>query len=569
MKKTAVSFFALAIIFFTQLSVSYAQSTNPFSNEPEFLPVEQAFEPEVSQQQPLLVSFNIKPGYYLYKQQFKVEPAEALEQPINFPPSESHVDEFFGESQVFRDYLEFSIAIKPEYQDQSITLRYQGCADAGLCYPPTTIQLQDAKSTAATQEEADPGLFELDKQPLSWSLVVFFVLGIGLAFTPCVFPMYPILSSVVIGDRPRTFKNAFWLSFVYVQGMAITYSLLGLVVALAGMQYQAYFQHPAVLIVLSIAFAAFALSMLGVYSIQLPATWQTKLQTLSGRQKGGNTIGVFLIGVISGLVASPCTTAPLSGALLYIAQSGDVTSGAAILYALSLGMGVPLIIFGVSGGKLLPKAGAWMDIIKHGFGWLLLAVVVVLLERLLSTQQSFVLWLVYFVALAAFMGQHLLTLKKPVARVLLLIILVGGSSSGIYWQVNKLNNAQQVHSLFTQVNNLSDIEQQLQQARANDQWVMLDLYADWCVACKEFEQYTFADKQVREQLASFKLLQADVTANNSVDQEILSKFQVLGLPTVLFFSPNGEQQTNWRITGFKDAEAFLQHIEQMKATAGP
>lgn len=560
----------------TAAQSGFSQANNPFSSEPEFLPVEQAFSPEVREtEQGLLVSFNIEPGYYLYKHQFKVMPTSALTQPLNFPASETHVDEFFGETQIFRDYLEFNVSLDRPHTEQPIQLQYQGCADAGLCYPPTRINLASAAPTATNatpQSNANDNnasnttLFGLETQSLGISLVLFFILGIGLAFTPCVFPMYPILSGVVIGDKPRTFKNALWLSFVYVQGMAITYSLLGLVVALAGMQYQAYFQHPAVLIILSVAFGLFALSMLGLFTLQLPSSLQSKLQAFSGQQQGGRVGGVFTIGVISGLVASPCTTAPLSGALLYIAQSGDVISGAAILYALSLGMGVPLIIFGVSGGKLLPKAGAWMDMVKHGFGWLLLAVVVVLIERLLSTEQTFWLWLTYFASLAVFMGQHLRTLKHPIAKGVLFLLLVGGLVAGTQWQYDKRERAQQAHALFTQVTTLADIEAQVALASEQNQWVMLDLYADWCVACKEFEQYTFADEDVRQTLQSVRLLQADVTANNAVDQKLLTEYRVLGLPTVIFFSPDGEEMTEWRITGFKDADAFINHLNQMKAS---
>ncbi|AVJ56924.1 protein-disulfide reductase DsbD [Idiomarina sp. OT37-5b] len=563
----------LGVCSAAQAQSEFSQSNNPFQSEPEFLPVEEAFSPELREDKgELTVSFNVQPGYYLYKHQFKVKPADALAQPINFPPSESHVDEFFGESQIFRDYLEFQVQLSSDYQGSRVELQYQGCADAGLCYPPTTITLAGADQqrsaaapAAAPATSSGPGLFGLEQQSLLLSLALFFALGIGLAFTPCVFPMYPILSSVVIGDKPRTFKNALWLSFIYVQGMAITYSLLGLLVAMAGMQYQAYFQHPAVLIVLSVAFGIFALSMLGLFTLQLPSSWQSKLQQISGQQRGGNVAGVFVIGMISGLVASPCTTAPLSGALLYIAQSGDVMSGAAILYALSLGMGVPLMIFGVSGGKLLPKAGAWMTAIKHAFGWLLLAVVVVLIERLLSTQQAFWLWIGYFVALAVFMGQHLQTLTHRGAQTILFVVLVSGTVGGIFWQVDKLERAEQSHALFTAVNSLGDIEQQLAKATENGQWVMLDLYADWCVACKEFEQYTFSNAEVQAELSSMRLLQADVTKNDAVDQQILTHYQVMGLPTVLFFNPQGTELTGWRVTGFQDAERFLEHLEAMKA----
>jgi len=363
-----------------------------------------------------------------------------------------------------------------------------------------------------------------------------------------------------LGNRERTWKNTLWLSFIYVQGMAITYSLLGLVVASAGMQYQAYFQHPVVLLVLAALFALFALSMLGAYTLQLPISWQSKLQNLSGQQSGGNVVGVFVIGAISGLVASPCTTAPLSGALLFIAQSGDIINGAAILYALSLGMGVPLILFGLSGGKLLPKAGAWMVVVKQFFGWLLLAVSLFLVERLLPTSISMWLWIFYFILAAVSLAVAISQSIRTATKVTAIILLAAMATAGSYWQVNKAQLEQQSHGLFTQVSSINEIQQQVENS---DGWAMLDLYADWCVACKEFEQYTFSDTGVQAQFEQFTLIQADVTRNNAQDVEILSRYQVLGLPTILFFDPEGKERAEYRVTGYMNAEDFEKHLEKI------
>jgi thiol:disulfide interchange protein DsbD len=342
--------------------------------------------------------------------------------------------------------------------------------------------------------------------------------------------------------------------------MAITYSLLGLVVASAGMQYQAYFQHPVVLIVLAALFALFALSMFGAYTLQLPISWQSKLQSFSGQQSGGNVVGVFIIGAISGLVASPCTTAPLSGALLFIAQSGDMVSGVAILYALSLGMGVPLILFGLSGGKLLPKAGAWMNVVKQFFGWLLLAVTLFLIERLIPTSISMWLWIFYFILAAVSLAVSINQPLRITTKVITIVLLAAAATAGSYWQVNKAQLEQKSHGLFTVVSNVSDIQQQVAES---DRWVMLDLYADWCVACKEFEQYTFSDEQVQAQFQEFKLIQADVTRNNAQDVEILSRYKVLGLPTILFFDPEGNERPEYRVTGYMNAEDFKKHLEKI------
>ena len=543
-----------------------AQSSNIFDQQPEFLTVDQAFNVQVLSEKPLTIGIEIQPGYYLYQHAFKLTPASALTRPIDYPPAESHVDEFFGESQVYRNYVELTYSLNAGVNE--VTFHYQGCADAGLCYPPETRTIGVQSDTnepikAASNPTENNQVEQVDFATLG----LFFLLGIGLAFTPCVFPMYPIISATVVGDKPKTLKNLVFLAFIYVQGMAITYSLLGLIVASMGMQFQAYFQHPAIIATLAIAFAIFAMSMLDIINLQLPSGWQSRLDQISRNQSGGRIAGVFSIGVISGLVASPCTTAPLSGALLFVAQTGEWLSGAILLYALSLGMGLPLIVFAASGGRLLPKAGAWMNIIKHLLGWLLLAAVVFLLERLFNDTVSFFLWLTYFVGLAVYMGRHINDLKHPLSRTLLYLLVTATAVAGSYWQVDKYYSVKQTHGFFTQVETRAALEQQLNNARQSQQWVMVDLYADWCVACKEFEQYTFSRRSVQSALSEFKKLQIDVTANTAEHKQLLSDYQVLGLPTLLFFSPNGEELKQWRVTGFLDEDAFNEHLQKMKDTA--
>ena len=543
-----------------------AQSSNIFDQQPEFLTVDQAFNVQVLSEKPLTIGIEIQPGYYLYQHAFKLTPASALNRPIEYPPAESHVDEFFGESQVYRNYVELTYSLNAGVNE--VTFHYQGCADAGLCYPPETRTIGVQSDTnepikAASNPTENNQVEQVDLATLG----LFFLLGIGLAFTPCVFPMYPIISATVVGDKPKTLKNLVFLAFIYVQGMAITYSLLGLIVASMGMQFQAYFQHPAIIATLAIAFAIFAMSMLDIINLQLPSGWQSRLDQISRNQSGGRIAGVFSIGVISGLVASPCTTAPLSGALLFVAQTGEWLSGAILLYALSLGMGLPLIVFAASGGRLLPKAGAWMNIIKHLLGWLLLAAVVFLLERLFNDTVSFFLWLTYFVGLAVYMGRHINDLKHPLSRTLLYLLVTATAVAGSYWQVDKYYSVKQTHGFFTQVETRAALEQQLNNAHQSQQWVMVDLYADWCVACKEFEQYTFSRRSVQSALSEFKKLQIDVTANTAEHKQLLSDYQVLGLPTLLFFSPNGEELKQWRVTGFLDEDAFNEHLQKMKDTA--
>lgn len=568
-------------------TASHAQSfdlnnDDPFAQQ-QFLPVEEAFRFDFRQQNDQLqLSFTIADGYYLYQHRFQFDTEVPLAATPTLPAGEAHYDEFFGESVVYRDNVTLELQLA-DNAATTFTLHYQGCADAGLCYPPSTIDVPLAAVTGAgpattattptpaidvasvaenSQQYSATNFFsELADEPLLWVLGIFFVAGIGLAFTPCVLPMYPILSTVIMGSQQRlSTLRAFTLSFAYVQGMAITYSLLGIVVALAGMQYQAMLQHPAVLIVLALLFVFLGLSMLGVYNLQLPVKWQNRLNEMSQRQRGGAHRSVFIIGVLSGLIASPCTTAPLSGALLFIAQSGDVAVGAGVLYALSLGMGVPLIVFGTTGGKLLPKAGSWMNVVKRVFGVILFAVALIFVERLLPLHIADWLWVGFIVLAALYLISA--TLRDIQGKRAMLIsalwLTLAGSLLYAWWPQS------QHHALdFTQVDSAEAITTQLEQA-APGQLVMLDLYADWCVACKEFERYTFANAQVQAALADTLVLQADVTDANAVNNAILQQHDVLGLPTILFFR-DGQEISAARVSGFMNAEAFTQHLEELAA----
>jgi len=613
--------FALIITLTTfQSNVSQAQqsifdtsSSSLFSNDDEFLKVDQAFSFNFDQENNLLhISFDISDGYYLYRHQFKFTSENAQFSAIELPQGIEHEDEFFGVQQIYTDQLTFTINIEQASDNASITVRYQGCAEKGLCYPPTkkTVELNkvqsqatghDAaavlsalntsqnntnsasidstnKSVAATPASEQHQLADMLKQDsLLLTLVAFFVGGLLLSFTPCVFPMYPILTGIIVGAGDKlTTKKAFTLSFFYVQGMAVTYTLLGIVVALAGAQFQAIFQHPYVLIAMSILFIFLALSMFGVFNLALPASLQTKLNNLSNKQKGGSITGVVIMGVISGLVASPCTTAPLTGALLYISQTGDVVLGASALYALSLGMGLPLLILGSSGGKLLPKAGAWMNIIKNIFGLLLLAVPIFLLERFIPEVASQALWALLVLGAASYfyvVNQNSAE-NKPKgfgfglrSLLIFLMMFVGAnmayqlvmpSANQVATQASQQNQVQH----FKQVATLKELQAAVKQANSAGKTVMLDLYADWCVACKEFEQYTFSDKNVQQALANSVLLQIDLTETGT-DQnvELMEHFNVFGLPSILFFDLQGNELSQQRVTGFMGAEKFSAHIK--------
>ena len=625
MKKIVTVFWLiLTSLCFATTSLANAQESifntpaSFFSNDNEFLKVDDAFIFDFHQQKDKLeVSFNIADGYYLYRHQFKFTSENATIVPVNLPEGERYEDEFFGVQQIFTGKLAFTIDITQAESDANITIRYQGCAKKGLCYPPTkqTVEVSEVKQIAASTNNAknilsalgstsedeintqsgsstsninsqsnqiqsnnansseQHQLADMLKSDSVWlTLVAFFVGGLLLSFTPCVFPMYPILTGIIVGQGEKlSTKRAFALSFAYVQGMAVTYTLLGIVVAIAGAQFQAMFQHPIVLISLSLLFIFLALSMFGTFNLALPSSWQNKLNQLSSNQKGGSYFGVLVMGAISGLVASPCTTAPLTGALLYISQSGDILLGASALYALSLGMGLPLLVLGSSGGKLLPKAGNWMNVIKNVFGLLLLAVPIFLLERFLPLIVIDILWVLLILATAG----YFYTVNQASAKtfgfglrsiLIFLVFFIGANKAyQLVYPVtnNVLVSAQTELRGFEHVKNLTEMNQAIKTANAQGKTVMVDLYADWCVACKEFEEYTFFEAKVQKALADTVLLQIDLTDTGSKDSvELMSKFEIFGLPSILFFDLTGNELSQRRVTGFMEADEFSAHVDK-------
>ena len=610
------SFTFLPAVAQEKQSIFDISSTSLFSNDDEFLKVDQAFTFNFYQQNNQLeVSFDIAPGYYLYRHQFKFKGNNILFTPVELPIGIDHEDEFFGIQQVFTEHLSFVINLEQVSSDGSIKVTYQGCAEKGLCYPPTSQVVELSKITSAGSAAVNSSLFTtndnrsndnnasnntqlsrgdaqkseqhqladmLKQESLLLTLIAFFVGGLLLSFTPCVFPMYPILTGIIVGQSkngtPLTTKKAFTLSFVYVQGMAVTYTLLGIVVALAGAKFQAVFQHPIVLISLSVLFIFLALSMFGLFNLALPASWQNKLNAMSNQQKGGSYAGVLMMGVISGLVASPCTTAPLTGALLYISQTGDVVLGASALYALSLGMGLPLLVLGSSGGKLLPKAGAWMNIIKNIFGLLLLAVPIFLLERFIPEVASQALWALLILASASYFyvaNQNHAAIQKSQQEkgfwfglrslVIFLMLFFGANMTYqlVFPNSSTVANSAQ-HPSFKQVTSLTQLQNEVTKANEQGKTVMVDLYADWCIACKEFEKYTFVDAQVQKALANSVWLQIDMTDFDSTDNaELVQHYTILGLPSILFFDLQGNELAKQRTTGFMKASEFAAHVQSI------
>lgn len=536
------------------------------SQKSQFVPVDSAFAFDFQQQgNNLGLNWQIKPGYYLYRQQISVTPAQATVGALNLPAGEWHEDEFYGKTEIYKHQLSVTLPVSEAAQGATLRVTYQGCAEAGFCYPPETKVVP--LNAVAPGEFTPAPVTAPEEKPtqLPFSALWALLIGIGIAFTPCVLPMYPLISGIVLGGKQRlSTARALWLSFVYVQGMALTYTALGLIVAAAGLQFQAALQHPYILIGLSVVFIALALSMFGLFTLQLPSSLQTRLTLLSNRQQGGSLAGVFSMGAIAGLICSPCTTAPLSAILLYIAQSGNLWLGGGTLYLYALGMGLPLILVTVFGNRLLPKSGPWMQQVKVAFGFVILALPVFLLERVIGEAWGLRLWSLLGVAFFGWAFITSLSSHKGWMRVVQ-IALLGAALVAARplqdWAFDTPVQATQAHLNFTRISDIDALNSALAQAKGKP--VMLDLYADWCVACKEFEKYTFSHPDVHRALENTVLLQADVTGNSPQDVALLKHLQVLGLPTILFFDANGKEQPQQRVTGFMNAADFTAHLHNL------
>lgn len=555
----------LLLTLFIGLQAHASLFSNPATSR--FVPVDQAFTFDFDQQGAQLnLHWKVKSGYYLYRQQIHITPQNATIAPLTLPAGQPHEDEFFGKSEIYPQDLTLPVTLQQAASGATLSVTYQGCAAAGFCYPPET---RSVPVSAVTASSAPPPVSAqpAPASPLPFSPLWALLIGIGVAFTPCVLPMYPLISGIILGgQRHYSLGRLFALAMVYVQGMALTYTLLGLVVAAAGLRFQAALQHPYVLFTLSLLFIVLALSMFGLFTLQLPASLQTRLTLWSNRQQGGSLPGVFLMGALAGLICSPCTTAPLSAILLYIAQSGNLWAGAGTLWLYAVGMGLPLIAVTLFGNRLLPKSGPWMQTVKEGFGFVILALPVFLLERVLGDAWGLRLWSLLGVAFFGWAFSVSLRASSGKWRIVQIIMLAAALISARPLQDwafgGPAAQQQAVAPLpFHTIQTPQQLDSALQQARGRI--TMVDLYADWCVACKEFEKYTFSDSAVRDSLSQVQLLQANVTANNASDNELLQHLQVLGLPTILFFDAQGREIAGSRITGFLNAADFRAHLQKL------
>ena len=602
--------------------------------EDEFLHVDEAFRLE-----PMLVDgvvqarWEMPDGYYLYRHQLKFGSAGAVQMGTpDVPNGKAKFDDYFGDVEVYYHELAVQLPLTASGDTGQVGITYQGCADAGLCYPPETrwfdvqgatlipasytapadgsqptwieavaapvgpLEVESQSRVAAplpsepasspapplvidsTEEQLLAGV--LADESLWYALAIFFVAGIGLAFTPCVLPMVPILSSIIVGEGHDISKGrAFSLSLMYVLGMAFTYALIGTLVGLFGasLNLQAALQSAPVLIFFAIVFAVLSLSMFGFYELQLPQAWQNRLNEMGNRQQGGKHFSVMIMGSLSSLVVSPCVSAPLAGALIYISTTDDAVLGGSALLSLGLGMGVPLMLVGASGGHWLPRAGAWMDNVKAVFGVLLLAVAVWLLERVVPPAITLGLWAILLLGSGVYLGvldfaprQGWGQLTKSVGAVSFLwgVLLLIGAALGANDPLKPLaplagggtaggGAVAHQEAQWRAVKSIADVESEI--ARSSKP-VVLDLYADWCISCKVMERNVFPDPEVQVYLSQFTLLRADVTANDPIDQALLDNYGLFGPPSFVFFTDDGREMAEVRLQGELGREAFANHL---------
>jgi thiol:disulfide interchange protein DsbD len=600
---------ALAVFVLVMIAAPLARAAD------DFLDPEVAFKASAraADDRTIEVSIEVAPGYYLYREQFKFAATGAtLVAPV-IPPGKVKFDETFQKNvETHRDTLRIAVPVQQASGTFRLAVNYQGCADKGLCYPPAQMRADvslaafggdgsvrvlpgrempipadpsapDAAASPSvainTASATDGAGMEAALRSGSFGLIVgaFFAAGVLLSLTPCVLPMLPILSSIILGQGGAPSRGrSFALAVAYSLGMALIYTALGIAAGLAGEGLAAYLQNPWVLGLFAAALVALSLSMFGVYELQLPSRFTSPLSEASQRLPAGRFAGVFAMGGVSALIVSPCVAAPLAGALVYLSQTRDVALGGSALFALAMGMSVPLLLVGASAGALLPKTGAWMDDVKRVFGVLLVAVAIWIVQPVLPAAVSLALWGVLLLGSAVMLwqarapqsaggwmrqGRRVFAAVLAVFGVLQLVGAASGGSDPMQPLAHLRSQNAAAHSLpFAMVRSVAELDTALQSARAAGRPVMLDFYADWCVSCKEMERFTFTDPSVRGALAGATLLKADVTRNNADDRALLKRFALFGPPGTIFFNPQSQEIANLRVIGYQNSERFLQTL---------
>ena len=567
-----------------------------FDNEEQILSPDQAFKLELSAQSKSSVQANfiIAPGHYLYRERIKFESKNATIESVDLPKGEIKKDPNFGEMEVFHQSFVANIALKniPDNLEK-ITLQasYQGCSEKGLCYSPIhkTLEVALTKGTATpeTTKSNDDQATTLLKGGKLWLIIIgFFGFGLLLALTPCVLPMIPILSGIIVGDKKvhhhaTSRLHAFNLSLAYVFGMSLSYSLAGIAAGLSGQLLSNALQSPWMLGITAIIFVFLAFSMFGFYELRLPSSVENRMVNIANGIKGGQFIGVFTMGALSALIVSPCVAAPLAGALIYISQTHDVLLGGIALFALSIGMGVPLLLIGASAGHVLPKAGIWMTTVRNFFGVLMLGVAIYMISPVIPPSLHMLLWAALLIIPAIYL--HALDplptgasaasrLLKGIGIMLLAlgITMIIGAASGAKSPLQPLAGltGQKIIKTssalsFKRVHNITELEANIQKAKGKV--VMLDFYADWCVACKELEEFTFSDDSVKQALQDAVLLQADVTENSPEDVALLNRFKLFGPPGIIFFNKSGKEIAPLKVIGYQPPQDFIKVLHQLNS----
>lgn len=577
-------------------SSSSVSKNSLFNSEDQVLTPDQAFKLTISPQDKSTVqaSFTIAPGHYLYRDRIKFESKNATIDRIDLPKGEIKKDPNFGEMEVFHQSFVAKIVLKNIPNNlQKVTLQasFQGCSEKGLCYSPIhkTIEVALSSNTVnpGITKSNDDQATTLLKGGKLWLIIIgFFSFGLLLALTPCVLPMIPILSGIIVGDKKvhhhaTSRLHAFNLSLAYVFGMSLSYSLAGVAAGLSGQLLSNALQSPWMLGSTALVFVFLSFSMFGFYELRLPNGIENRMVNVANGIKGGQFIGVFTMGALSALIVSPCVAAPLAGALIYISQTHDVLLGGIALFALSIGMGVPLLLIGASAGHVLPKAGIWMTTVRNFFGILMLGVAIYMISPVIPLSLQMILWAALLIIPAIYL--HALDplpvnssapsrLLKGIGIVLLAlgVTMIIGAASGAKsaWQplagltAQKTNQTSSALS-FKRIHSIGELEANLQ--NANGKLVMLDFYADWCVACKELEQFTFSDPAVKQALQDAVLLQADVTANSPEEVALLNRFKLFGPPGIIFFNKSGKEITPLKVIGYQSPEDFMKVLNQLNS----
>ncbi len=555
-----------SIFFFPPANADDAllQSLIPESTSQRPLTAEQAFQPSITQDQhQILIRFNLKPGYYLYRDKIHITRNDQKSIHYTLPAGQPHEDEFMGKTDIYPTPTVITASVDEATENTVVSVSYQGCIE-GLCYPPTTSTLTLESVSPENQAIA----FPQNTMPVTsqsgitfWQWTGFWILGLGLAFTPCVYPMYPVLSAMLSHQgHTLNWRKGLVLSAFYVLGLALVYTLLGLLVSIAGAQIQGYIQKPWVLSLFSLFYILLAAALFYDKQIGLPTAWRDRLQERARQQSLGSYTGVTFLGVLSGLIGSPCTSAPLSGILLLITKTGEPIYGSLALFVLSLGMGTPLLLLGAFSGRWMPKTGKWMVTIKQIFDLLLLAMPLWLMGRFIPSDWIQILWGIYLPILLSPIIWLIIPRHIWFIRIGLLLILMAASQ--LYISITKHSEKLTPPLTFRSVQNQSELQTAIQTAIYQGQPVMIDVYADWCVACRELDEITFRDKTIQKMLTHYQRIRADVTQNTPEQQNLLKTLNVLGLPYVLFFNPRSDSSQGLRIDGFISPDDLKKRLNQ-------